>query len=276
MSDNHYIIKKSEQHPHISECDITLDGNFSSVLVPATEEISLTLWVDANQEKECCNTKDQIEIVVEQDALLKMVVVQNENEQSKHNTLFNIELKRNASLLMSIFTINGNVNNKIEAILTEEGADFELNSLYLGDGERIINNDINLLHKSGGCKSNQLFKGILGGNSKSSFIGDVVVERDAQKTEAYQANKNLLISDSAKAISKPELIIYADDVKCSHGSTIGTLGTEELFYMRSRGITLKQAQILQQQAFAAEVLNKIEDMDLREKLTVMVEEFLEK
>lgn len=231
------------------------------------------LWLDS-PENTTYTTDETLEFILQPNSSRNIIIVQNENEKSTHNTKFNIELKENSQLKLTIITLNGNVNNDIHTQLTGKGANCELNGLYLGGGERVINTTVNLIHKVGECKSEQLFKGILGGKSRSFFQGDVIVERDAQKTEAYQANNNLLTSPDAKAVSKPELIIYADDVKCSHGSTVGTLGTEELFYMRSRGITLEEAQLLQQQAFASAVLEKISDVNLREQLTNLVVERL--
>lgn len=245
MSENNYITKSGYS------CDVLFfDGKTSDA-----SDNKLAVTVGANESK-------------------SIVVLQRGNFSVAPNTLFNIELKENASLRMCIVTIGGSFNNDIDTLLTGEGADCELCGLYLGDGEDVINTKINLVHKVGGCKSNQLFKGLLGGAAKAKFTGDVVVEKDAQKTEAYQANNNLLLTPDAKAVSKPELIIFADDVKCSHGSTVGSLGTEELFYMRSRGITLKEAQLLQQQAFAGAVLEKIEDERLRNELSSLVEDSL--
>ena len=113
------------------------------------------------------------------------------------------------------------------------------------------------------CNSRQLFKGIAGGASRVDFYGKIIVAQDAQKTEAYQENHNILLSDGAKVDTKPQLEIYADDVKCSHGATIGRLNEEEQFYMRSRGISLEDAKVLQMISFIAPVLECVEDPDRR-------------
>ena len=130
---------------------------------------------------------------------------------------------------------------------------------------------MNIFHNVPECHSSQLFKGILDGESKTSFSGRIYVAKDAQKTEAYQANNNLLASKTAKAYTQPHLEIYADDVKCSHGATVGSLNEDELFYMRSRGIEKGEARLLQQQAFAYAVLEKVSNEHLRERLGSMVE-----
>ena len=121
---------------------------------------------------------------------------------------------------------------------------------------------------------NQMFKGILDDEGVTKFYGGIVVAQDAQHTEAFQANHNLLISDTAKAYSKPQLEIYADDVKCSHGATVGRLNEDELFYMRSRGIPVEEAKLLQQKAFAFEVLQHITSEELRARMDSLVEKRL--
>jgi len=151
----------------------------------------------------------------------------------------------------------------LEVNLLEPGASANLSGLYLCSGDERVNITINLFHRVSECCSRQLFKGLAGGVSRVSFDGKITVCQDAQKTEAYQENHNLLLSDGAKVDSKPQLEIYADDVKCSHGATTGRLSEEEQFYMRSRGISLKEARVLQMISFIAPVLEKIPDEELR-------------
>ena len=114
--------------------------------------------------------------------------------------------------------------------------------------------------------SRQLFKGIAGGTARTDFYGKIMVAQDAQKTEAYQENHNLLISDTAKMDTKPQLEIYADDVKCSHGATVGRLNEEEQFYMRSRGIPQREAMVLQMLSFISPVISHIPDGGIRESV----------
>ena len=221
------------------------------------------------------STKGQIEIHVCRGASLDLVVMQNENSLSRHESDYRIRLEEEASLSLNIVTLHaGNVTNRIHSLIAGKKATCNLNGLYLADGQQIVDTDVVLVHNAGESVSSQLFKGILDGNSRSRFEGEVVVSPAAQKTEAYQANNNLLISESARASSDPHLVIYADDVKCSHGSTAGSVGDEELFYMRSRGISEKEARILQQQAFAGTVLEKVAHPELRERLSHLVEKRL--
>lgn len=221
------------------------------------------------------STKGIVEIKVDKGASLDLVVMQNENSLSRHESDYRIRLEENSSLSLNIVTLHaGNVTNKIHSLIAGKKASCNLNGLYLADGQQIVDTDVVLVHDAEETQSRQLFKGILDGNSRSKFEGEVVVSPAAQKTEAYQANNNLLISDQAKASSDPHLVIYADDVKCSHGSTAGSVGDQELFYMRSRGISEKEARILQQQAFAGTVLEKVSHPELRERLSRLVEKRL--
>jgi Fe-S cluster assembly protein SufD len=120
------------------------------------------------------------------------------------------------------------------------------------------------------CESNELYKGAVAGNGTAIFNGKVFVRQDAQKTNAYQSNKNILLSEDATVNTKPQLEIYADDVKCSHGSSTGFLDSEQLFYLRSRGISENIAKALLLDAYAAEVINKIKHESLRAKLSEII------
>lgn len=218
------------------------------------------------------NTEEQVNVKIGKGAYLDMVIMQNEHNLSNHATSFNVSVEQDATLNLYIVTLHGGaITNNIEVALNGKGANCNVSGLYLADSSQRINTQVNIWHNVAGCMSNQLFKGILDGESRTMFSGKIYVAKDAQKTEAYQANNNLLISEKAKAYTQPHLEIYADDVKCSHGATVGSLDENELFYMRSRGISLNEAKLLQQQAFAYAVLDKIPNEQLRERLGSMVE-----
>ena len=146
------------------------------------------------------------------------------------------------------------VSISLRANLTEEGAQLLMSGAYICEGSQKVSLKTHVTHAVGGCYSSQLFKGVLSGASKSDFSGRIVVAHGAEKTESYQENHNLLLSPAAKALTCPELEIYADDVKCNHGATVGQLSAEELFYMRSRGISKDEATALQIQSFLASAL----------------------
>ena len=160
---------------------------------------------------------------------------------------------------------------KLDVRLAGEGAEANIYGAYVCGGEEKVKIAVDMHHDLPHCNSRQLFKGIAGGTSKVDFYGKIIVAQDAQRTEAYQENHNILLSDGAKVDTKPQLEIYADDVKCSHGATIGRLNEEEQFYMRSRGITLEDARVLQMISFIAPVLENIPE-DEREAVAAKFEE----
>ena len=220
-------------------------------------------------------TVEQVAITLEEGARAEFVVMQNEHGGAAHETVYEIRLAAGASLDMVFLSLHGGViRNRIDARLLGEGSACSLSGLCLTDGAQQMDYDICLTHQCAGCRSSQLFKNILDDRGSAHFDGLIKVVPDAQKTEAYQANHNLLISPQARAYTRPQLEIYADDVKCSHGATIGRLNPEELFYMRTRGIPEAEARLLQQMAFAYEVVEKISPAELRERMQVLVEKRL--
>ena len=138
--------------------------------------------------------------------------------------------------------------------LVGEGAEVSLKGPYLCGGDERVNFRILMHHRAGGCVSHQLFDGIAAGSSRVTFDGRIIVAPDAQKTEAYQENHNIVLSDQAHVDTTPQLEIYADDVKCSHGATIGRLDEDALFYMRTRGVPEKEARVLQMLSFLSPVI----------------------
>lgn len=155
--------------------------------------------------------------------------------------------------------------------LQGEGAQANIYGAYVCGADERVKIAVDMHHKVPHCSSRQLFKGIAGGKSRVDFYGKIIVAQDAQRTEAYQENHNILLSDDARVDTKPQLEIYADDVKCSHGATIGRLNEEEQFYMRSRGITLEDARVLQMISFLAPVLEAIPDEAQREEIALQLE-----
>ena len=161
---------------------------------------------------------------------------------------------------------------KLDVRLAGEGAEANVYGAYVCGGEEKVKIAVDMHHDLPHCNSRQLFKGVAGGMSKVDFYGKIIVAKDAQRTEAYQENHNILLTDGAKVDTKPQLEIYADDVKCSHGATIGRLNEEEQFYMRSRGITLEDAKVLQMISFIAPVLENIQDETERESVAQQFED----
>ena len=159
------------------------------------------------------------------------------------------------------------VRNNISAVINGRSSHCSLNGFYRTSGQQHVDNHTAIDHALPDSTSSELYKGIAGGKSKAVFNGKVIVRRDAQKTNAFQYNGNVVLGDDAQVFSKPELEIFADDVKCSHGSTTGKLDEEAIFYLRSRGIGADSARELLLKAFAAEVLEHISSVKLRESIS---------
>jgi Fe-S cluster assembly protein SufD len=158
------------------------------------------------------------------------------------------------------------VRNDLHIQVQGEHAETHLNGMYMLNGQQHVANYTTVDHQVANCESNELYKGIMDDKSIAVFNGKVFVRQDAQKTNAFQSNANVLISDDAGVNSKPELEIYADDVKCSHGSTTGQLDDEALFYLRARGISERGATQLLLTAFMSDVLDKITVPSVKEKV----------
>lgn len=172
-------------------------------------------------------------------------------------------------LLIALPGVSADVSLKVD--LNGEGARFALNGVGISTVDEKIRVHVELRHNVPGCSSSQLFKNLVGGMALVDFYGRIIVAQDAQKTEAYQANHNLLLSETARVNTKPQLEIYADDVKCSHGATIGKLNEDEQFYMRSRGISLAEARFLQMISFVSPVFELVPEETERERLKNEVE-----
>jgi Fe-S cluster assembly protein SufD len=166
------------------------------------------------------------------------------------------------------------VRNNLNAVLAGKAADTHFYGLYLVNGKTLVDNHTLADHAVAHCTSNELYKGIMDDRSTGVFNGKIMVRPDAQKTLAYQSNRNILMSPNATVNTKPQLEIFADDVKCSHGCTSGQLDDEALFYLRARGLDKEQARALLLYAFAGEITEKIELEPLRERLESIIAERL--
>ena len=172
-------------------------------------------------------------------------------------------------------TFNGGlVYNTIQVDLSGEHAQVCNNGLYLADGEQHVSNYVHVRHQAPDCTSNQLYKGILDDSARTAFIGHVLVQPHAQRTEAHQINRNILLKDTARIYAKPFLEIYADDVQCTHGATVGQLDENAIFYLRSRGICEHNARLLLMHAYAREVIDKMEIPAIVERIGRWVEKRL--
>jgi Fe-S cluster assembly protein SufD len=155
------------------------------------------------------------------------------------------------------------VRNNVHPVLAGEGGECLINGLFIGNGRQHLDNYMLVEHASPHCGSRQFYNGILDGHAHGVFHGRIIVHKDAQKTDAKQTNRNLLLSDSAQIDTKPQLEIYADDVKCTHGATIGQMEENSLFYLRSRGIDEMSARRLLLVAFASECMDRMKEGPVR-------------
>lgn len=213
--------------------------------------------------------KTRMEVKLERGALLRLDVVQ---ETSLHLV---VHLEGDSTLYFDSFSVGGSlIENDYEIDFDAPHSEAHLGGVYITSGTERFSTNVNVNHNHGDTLSNQLFKGILSGSSVARFQGRITVLKDAQKTKAYQANNNLLISPDARAYTRPHLVINADDVQCSHGATVGSLSQDELFYMRSRGISLQEAQLLQQQAFVHEVTDRLLTAESQEIILPLLEDAL--
>ena len=193
--------------------------------------------------------------------------VQLESREAFHVATFQIEAERSCAPSSHSISIGGAlVRNDVNAVLDGEGIDCTLNGLYLGEGRQVIDNHMRVEHAKPHCSSHELYKGVLDGAARSVFSGLIHVHPGAQKTDAKQSNRNLLLSANAIANSNPQLEIFADDVKCTHGSTVGQLDADAIFYLRSRGIGQEAARSLLTYAFASDIVERIKVEPVRRDL----------
>jgi Fe-S cluster assembly protein SufD len=207
------------------------------------------------------------EIILDKGAIVDHYKVQQEADTAFHIATTQAYLGRSSSFSSHNITFGGRLTrNDITVYLGGEGGECTLNGLYMGHGEQLIDNHTRIDHAKPHCASHELYKGILDGKSRGVFAGRIYVHQDAQKTDAKQTNQTLLLSDDAMIDTKPQLEIFADDVKCTHGATVGQLDTESIFYLRSRGIGKDEARSLLTFAFANDIIGRIKIDGLREEL----------
>lgn len=215
------------------------------------------------------------ELVALENSNLEFDFIQNDNAHVHQISNTYVYQKRDSKFSINTVSLGGNmVRNNLNIMLDDENIESHLYGMYVANGNEVIDNHTAVHHAKPHCNSNQLYKGLIDDKATGVFNGKIFVYKDAQKTNAFQSNKNILLSNDANMYSKPQLEIYADDVKCSHGATTGQLDEEALFYLRSRGIGLPAAQSLLNFAFASDVLNNITIEPLRAFCIYLLEQKL--
>jgi Fe-S cluster assembly protein SufD len=212
-----------------------------------------------------CNTAT--ELVAKDGAIVSHYMIEREDKQSFNISTLRIEQGRNANVAShSVLLGGGIVRNNVHPVLAGEGTECLINGLFVGNGKQHLDNYMLVEHAKPHCSSRQFYNGILDDSAHGVFHGRIIVHKDAQKTDAKQTNRNLLLSDSAQIDTKPQLEIYADDVKCTHGATIGQIEENALFYLRSRGIDETSARKLLLMAFAGECLDRMREDSVRSSI----------
>jgi Fe-S cluster assembly protein SufD len=220
-------------------------------------------------------TNEVLEICTGRDSVTRYIKLQNEGKLSNYTGTTHVrQLERSNTHAVTITLDGGVVRNNLNMVMEDEHAESHMYGLYLLKGNTLADNHTIVDNKMPHCESNELYKGIMDGQSTGVFNGKIFVRKDAQKTNAYQSNKNILIGDQASANTKPQLEIFADDVKCSHGCTIGKLDEDALFYLRARGIAEKNAKALLLHAFASDILGQIENEAIRIHVEQLISERL--
>jgi len=215
------------------------------------------------------------EISLSDNAALDYYIFQGAGDNSFHlnNTYITQNSSSRFNSCMATFC-GALVRNDIQLLLNGANSEASLNGVYLPDKQQHFDNYIYINHAQPNCTSSQLYRGVVDNQASASFFGKVYVAKDAQKTNAYQSNKNVLLNSNARVNSKPQLEIYADDVKCTHGSTVGKLDSEALFYLQARGLPENKAKIMLLSAFFTDVLEKIHHKKLRNFISFLIEKRL--
>jgi Fe-S cluster assembly protein SufD len=212
-------------------------------------------------------TNTVTEIVAGEGSLVDYCKVQQESDKAYHYGRVQVQQERSSSAATHSIQLGGALTREeVYAVLGGEGAESLLHGLYVISGHQHVDNHTIIDHAKAHCSSREIYKGVLDGKSQGVFNGKIVVRPDAQKTDSKQSNKNLLLSEDAIINTKPQLEIFADDVKCTHGATVGQIDPEAVFYLRSRGIGAGEAKKLLTYAFANDVMERIKYQPLREKL----------
>ena len=216
-----------------------------------------------------CNTVT--ELVAGDHSVLSHYMIEREHKEAFNISTLRIQQGRSTNVLSHSVLLGGTlVRNNVHPVLAGEGGECLINGLFIGNGRQHLDNYMLVEHASPRCGSRQFYNGILDGHAHGVFHGRIIVHKDAQKTDAKQTNRNLLLSDDAQIDTKPQLEIYADDVKCTHGATIGQIEGDALFYLRSRGIDEVSARKLLLFAFASECLDRMKQGPVRKHVEGLI------
>ena len=260
----------------VSSGDDTPSMSHPRNLIVAEEDSQATFvedYVSLDGGTVFCNTVT--ELVAGDNTVLSHYMIEREHKKAFNISTLRIHQGRSANIVSHSVLLGGAlVRNNVHPVLAGEGGECLINGLFIGNGQQHLDNYMLVEHASPRCGSRQFYNGILDGHAHGVFHGRIIVHKDAQKTDAKQTNRNLLLSDGAQIDTKPQLEIYADDVKCTHGATIGQIEGDALFYLRSRGIDEVSARKLLLFAFASECLDRMKQGPVRKHVEGLIDDCL--
>jgi Fe-S cluster assembly protein SufD len=265
------VLSKPVQVVDLVHSDVDMFNQHRNlIIVEPNAEITLIICDHALTPQKFL-TNAVTEVFVGENSHFEIIRVQNEHNNSCKITHTFIHQEKNSYASSNNITLHGGlIRNSTHHHLAGEGAESLTSGLYLADKWQHIDNYVNVVHEAPNCTSNQLFKGVLDDMATGAFNGRILVKPVAQGTNAYQRNNNILMTDDAKMDTKPQLEIYANDVKCSHGATVGQLDENALFYLQSRGIDKREARLMLMFGFAHEIIQNIKIEPLRERMDNLV------
>ena len=265
-------VEKAIQVINILRSDVDLMVNRRVLIVMEQGSEAKFLFCDHAADDRNFLATQVIEAFVGENAKLDLYCLEETHYKNTRVSNVYIEQQANSVVNLNVITLhNGVTRNRLDLVFKGEGAECFANGCVIADKSQHIDNNTLIDHQVGHCTSHQLYKYVLGDEAVGAFAGRILVRKDAQKTSSNEINQNLCTTKKARMFTQPMLEIYADDVKCSHGSTVGQLNDAAMFYMRQRGISEKEAKLLLEFAFVNEVVDQIQLEPLKERLRYLVE-----
>jgi Fe-S cluster assembly protein SufD len=265
-------VEKTVQVINILRSDVTLMLNRRVLVIVENEAQIRLLFCDHAADDRDFLTTQVVEAFVGEESQLELYCLEETHYKNSRVSNVYIEQQKNSTVKHNVITLhNGTTRNQTDVSLLGEGASCGLYGCVIADKQQHVDNNTLIVHHVAQCQSNELYKYVLDDQSVGAFAGRVLVKHGAQKTESQMRNQNLCATREARMFTQPMLEIYADDVKCAHGSTVGQLNDAAVFYMQQRGISLEQARLLLEIAFINEVIDQIELVPLRDRLHYLVE-----
>lgn len=269
------VLDKPVQLVNIMRSDVDCMANSHNLIILEEGSKAQLLVCDHTVDDVRFLSNRVTEVFVGANATYEHYKLENTHTKTTNLSTLLIDQQQSSNVLANIITLhNGQTRNTIEIDLDGEHCETLLCGMVITDKNQLVDNFTSIIHNKPNCQSRELFKYVLDDTSKGGFTGKLFVAKDAQKTAAFQTNRNILLSKTAKMRTKPQLEIYADDVKCSHGATIGSLDETAKFYMQSRGISEKEARLLLMFAFTNDVIENIRIPALQDRIKMLVEKRL--